>query len=211
MGMDFDEVLIRRRSNRRFKDEQIKKAELDRLLLAGCSAPVGSNLYRDLHMTVVQDKKILHALNAAFGKRLQDREAVKKITGDMPRTARDAAAILPFYGAPTVIILSHRSQELQPGIEYANTACVAMAMHLAAVNLGLGSVLAWGALEAMRIYPELDNSALLGLPEGFVPLMGLMVGYPAAPPAARDLDPEKIAVDYIGGAASLEEAPFSMI
>lgn len=208
--MDFDEVLRRRRSNRKFTDEQINKAELDKLLLAGCSAPVGSNLYRDLHMTVVQDKQILHALHTAFGRRLRDREAMKKIAGAMPRTARDASAILPFYGAPTVIILSHRRQELQPGIEYANTACVAMTMHLAAVNLGLGSVLAWGVFEAMRLYPELDNSALLGLPAGFVPLMGLMVGYPAEPPGERDLDPKKIAVDFIG-TAPLEGALFSML
>ncbi len=190
--MDFDEVLKRRRSSRRFQDAQIKKAELDQILLAGCSAPVGSNLYRDLHMTVVQNKKILHALNAAFEKRLQDREAMKKIAGDMPRTARDVSAILPFYGAPTVIILSHRRQDLQPGIEYANTSCVAMAMHLAAANLGLGSVLAWGVFEAMRIFPELDNSALLGLPEGFVPLMGSW-GISGCASRGADLDPKKIA------------------
>ncbi len=198
--MDFEEVLKLRRSNRKFTDEQVEKAELDGILFAGNCAPIGSNLFRDLHLTVVQDKKTLHALNIAFAKRLQDREAVKIITGAMEKAARDASAILPFYGAPTVIIVSHRSQELQPGIEYANTACVAMTMHLAAVNLGLGSVLAWGVFEAMRIYPELDNSSMLRLPAGFVPLIGLMVGYPVRPPEERNLEPDRIAVDFVGGA-----------
>ena len=52
-------------------------------------------------------------------------------------------------------------------------------MHLAATALGLGSVFMWGSLEAMRVIPELDNTSILNLPEGFEPLIGLAVGYPA--------------------------------
>ncbi len=165
MVMDFEEVLKLRRSNRKFTDEQVEKAELDGILFAGNCAPIGSNLFRDLHLTVVQDKKTLHALNIAFAKRLQDREAVKIITGAMEKQPG-----MPWQFAVLRRADRHNRVAPQPGtaagIEYANTACVAMTMHLAAVNLGLGSVLAWGVFEAMRIYPELDNSSMLRLPAG---------------------------------------------
>jgi nitroreductase len=194
--MDFNEVLKKRRSCRKFGNGQIAKAELDEILLAGINSPVGSNLCRDVHITVVQDKNVLEALCAASNKRLQDRVTLKKLTEEID-SEKDTPTMVPFYGAPAVIIVSHRKQDLQPGIEYANVTSVVHTMHLAATNIGLGSVYVWGILEAMRLFPELDNSALLNLPDGFSPLMGLMVGYPVKPPPERELKKDKIAVNYI--------------
>jgi nitroreductase len=194
--MEFIDLLKIRHSNRWFKDEQISKAELDEILLAGCAAPIGSNLYKDIHITVVRDKKVMEALNAANIKRLEDRETMRKIAAGMEADKVVSTAV-PFYGAPTVIIVSHRNQDLQPGIEYANATCVVYTMHLAAANLGLGSVFIWGILEAMRVYPELDASGRLNLPEGFSPLMGLMVGRPQKQSEARELKADKIPVNYI--------------
>ena len=76
------------------------------------------------------------------------------------------------------IFVSHREQDLQPGIEWANVTSVINQMHLEATNLGLGSVYMWGALESMRMIPELDNTELLNLPKGFKPLIALAIGYP---------------------------------
>jgi nitroreductase len=199
--MEFDKVLKMRRSCRKFRDAEITKAELDAILLAGCSAPVGSNLYRDVHITVIQDKTVLEKLSAATVRRMQDplmREKMKKIIGEMAERAQEAApAVIPFYGAPAVIIVSHRNQDLQPGIEYANVTSIIQTMHLAATNMGLGSVFIWGILESMRIYPDLDKSALLNLPDGFSPLMGLSVGYPVKPLEERGLKQDNIAVNFI--------------
>jgi hypothetical protein len=55
----------------------------------------------------------------------------------------------------------------------------------------------WHALESMRELPELDNSHLLNAPEGFSPLLGLAVGYPAKELKARELQAEKIKTAYI--------------
>ena len=194
--MEFKQVWKRRRSTRNFQSRQIAGAELDAILLAGCSAPVGSNFYRDVHLTMVQDKETLMELSAALRRRMGDRTALEKITGEI-EGEKSAPASAPFYGAPTVIVVSHRAQDLQPGIEYANAACVAQTMHLAATDLGLGSVLAWGVFEAMRLYPQLDRSALLRLPEGFSPLLGLMVGYPVRPLEEREIKPDKLSVNYV--------------
>jgi nitroreductase len=70
-------------------------------------------------------------------------------------------------------------------------------MHLAATSLGLGSVYVGGILEALRDMPELDKTAILGLPEGFEPLMGLMLGHPKLPLKDKPLIADKLPVNYV--------------
>lgn len=101
------------------------------------------------------------------------------------------------YDSLTVIFVSHRKQELQPGIEWANVASVVNEMHLTATNMGLGSVYMWGALESMRMIPELNHTELLEIPEGFEPLIALAVGYPAEELKERSLSHEMITTNYI--------------
>ncbi|MDR2456293.1 MAG: nitroreductase family protein [Deltaproteobacteria bacterium] len=195
--MDFSEVLRRRRSTRSFLDQEITEAELSSVILAGSSAPVGSNLYRDLHLTVLRDRKIMRSLCQANERRMKDPIFFEKVAGEIVKDGKEPVQREPFYGAPVVIIVSHRKQSLQPGIEYANAASVVQTMHLAATSLGLGSVYAWGALEAMREAPELDKTALLNLPEGFEPLLGLMLGRSKTPLSEKALAPGKLPVTYI--------------
>ena len=45
----------------------------------------------------------------------------------------------------------------------------------------------WGALESMRMIPELDHTGLLQLPEDFEPLIALAVGYPVKELEVREL------------------------
>jgi nitroreductase len=198
--MDFIELLKHRASTRKFLEDQITEKEVSLILLAANGAPIGSNMYRDLYLTVVQNREILDKLSQAGTKRSENKKRMKEIAGDIVRdedTEKSLRASGPFYGAPTVIFVSHKNQNIQIGIEYSNVACVVLSMHLAAAELGLGSVFMWHALESMREIPELDNSHLLNLPEGFSPLLGLAIGYPAKAPAIRDLQPEKIKTAYI--------------
>ena len=197
-GNGFLELLERRRSCRRFARKKLENGMIDRLLLAANAAPVGSNRNEDIHLTVVTDRAVLDELALAMRRRREDRAAMELITAKV----RGGNEILknvfdPFYGAPAVIIVSHRKQDLQPGIEYANVTSVAMTMHLQATELGLGSVLIWGALEAMRLYPEMDRTSALQLPEGFEPLLGLAVGYPEEPAEPRELCSDRFTVNVL--------------
>lgn len=198
--MDYLELLSSRRSCRAFTDEPVSPEDVQKLLLAANGAPVGSNLYKDLHLTVVRERAILRELARAAVERRRDKATMDKIVASIEGGRESNRAPDPFYGASTVIFISHRKQDLQPGIEYANAACLALSMHLEATALGLGSVFIWGVLEAMRVLPEFDRTELLGLPENFEPLLGVAVGYPAKPLPARELRADRLGVDFLPGA-----------
>ncbi len=104
--MEFEKVLQLRQSTQKYLPKQISDDHLQALLDVANRVPVGSKLYKDIHLTVVQNQEIL-------------------------------------YDSPMVIFVSHRKQELQPGIEWANVASVVNEMHLTATNMGLGSVYMW--------------------------------------------------------------------
>ena len=195
--MEFEKVMENRRSVRAFRPDALTEEQIDRLLRAACLAPVGSAMYRDLHITVVRSQEKLLRLCEAAWKRFSSVEVVREIAGEAD-TDPEAGTQRPnlFYGAPVVFFLSHRRQTLQPGIEWANVTAVAAQMHLAATDMGLGSCFMWGALESMRMFPELDHTALLELPKDFEPLIGLAVGYPADAPKAERPQRE-IEVNYV--------------
>jgi nitroreductase len=198
--MDYIDLLKHRVSTRKFSEKQITEKELSVILLAANGAPIGSNLYKDIHLTIVQNRKILNKLAQAAVKRSENKKRMKEITGDTVFDAETEETLKtydPFYGAPMVIFVSHRNQNIQFGIEYSNVACVVFSMHLAAVELGLGSVFMWHPLESMREIPELDNSHLLNLPDDFSPLLGIAIGYPVKEPKTRELRKDKIKTNYI--------------
>ncbi len=194
----FLELLEKRRSCRSFSDRKVDEETMGKLLLAANGAPVGSNLNDDIRITVVRDRAVLDELSVAMKRRREDKAALQRITEKVrDRNAAPVRGFDPFYGAPAVIFVSHRRQDLQPGIEFSNVMSVAMMIHLEATELGLGSVFMWGSLEAMRMYPEYDRSSVLQLPDDYQPLLGVAVGYPEKPAESRELTPEKFAVNYL--------------
>jgi len=141
--MEFKDLLKYRQSTRKFTEQPVSKEDIEKILLAGNAAPVGSNLYKDLHFTVITDRQILHTLAEAARYRLKDKETMRKIVRSVPGKENVENEFDPFYGSSCVIFVSHRRQDLQPGIEYSNAASTVLAMHLAATDLGLGSVFMW--------------------------------------------------------------------
>lgn len=194
--MDFCQLLSLRQSTRKFKPEPPRGEDIKKIISATNHAPIGSGRYDDLRLTVVEDQQKLLFLCEAAWKRFSSKAKLKEAAGDAAPKEWSKKINL-FYNAPVVIFISHRKQTAQPGIEWANTAVIATIMHLEAASLGLGSVFMWGALESMRLFPELDHTSILELPKGFVPLLGLAIGYPASPlePNVKKHDP--IEVNYV--------------
>lgn len=155
--METKEAINKRVSVRHFLDKQITNEELTTLLQAGSKAPIGMSKYQEMHITVIQDKEFLNELNAAAenyfnqkGKRL-------------------------FHGAPTGIIVSGKPTNYY-GMEYDNGACVLENIHLMATDLNLGAVYLKGVVDFFKSNPNYLKR--LNLPEGFIVLAGMAIGYP---------------------------------
>lgn len=85
------------------------------------------------------------------------------------------------YGAPVLIVLSAPDE----GFSAANTACAVTNMGIVATELGLGTCYLAGFLMAFTAKPELLQK--IGVPEGFKPQCGMILGYegPDQIPAAK--------------------------
>lgn len=145
--MELFEVINKRFSNRKFLERQINNEDLNKILKAGMQAPVGRGRYEDMYITVIQDKSLLDEIN-----KLADRSV--------------------FYNAPTLVIISAKDDG--HGLDKENSACVAMNMLLAATDLGLASIylnLVIGLIKNSDILNKLN------LPLGFVPIVGVGLGY----------------------------------
>ena len=57
--MEFEKLLRMRQSTRKYQKKQIPQEDLEKIIDAANRAPVGSNLYQDVHLTVVQDQNVL--------------------------------------------------------------------------------------------------------------------------------------------------------
>ena len=155
------EAFAMRRSTRAFNAEQIPDEALEKILDAGCVAPVGMGAYKSMHLAVVQNAELIEKIS----------DTVKQARG---RTEGPSV----YYNAPTIIIVS--SQELPlAGIELANGACVADHMCLAATDLGIGNIYIWATGSAIAANPELATE--IGIPEGFKAVATVALGYPVEP------------------------------
>lgn len=175
--MEFKDVLLTRRTTRRYLPEQIPDEMLDHVLQAAQTAPIAGADYTMTHITVVQNTDMMRALRESCTMKLPD----------------SGEPVDAFYGAPTVLFLSGHGIS-KDCIEYSNIGCAIENMLLAATDLGLGSTYIWGCLRKLRKHPEII--ATLALPEGYVLLSGVALGYPAEPLAVRPV-PGTIGVNRI--------------
>lgn len=156
--METLKAITMRKSTRAFKAEQISDEDLDIILGAGCAAPVGMGAYETIHLTVLQNQDLMDQITGAAAKDFGKPD------------------LKPLYGAPTLVVVSSKKHSRIPNIEYANAACIIENMLLAATDLGLGSVFLWGFIGALNVSPDILNK--LDIPEGFIPVSGVALGYP---------------------------------
>ncbi len=157
--MELWNAFTNRCSARAYEDRKLGKEEFDTLLTAGSLAPVGMGLYENIHFTVVTNESVLDMIDKAAAKKMGKEDGH------------------PIYGAPALIIVSScPGKFVIPGIKELNCGCILENMMLAATDAGLGSVFLLAATEAMR--EDADIMEKLNIPEGFVPVGTIGVGYP---------------------------------
>ena len=158
--MDFFEVVKNRHSVRAFKDKEIEKEKLDKLLFVANSSPSAGDLQAYQIFLVKKNALKVALAKAAYGQDFLAQASVDLVFCIDPlRSARK-------YGK--------RGSELY-SIQDATIS--AAYVHLAAVDLGLGSVFV-GAFDEEAI------SKILSLPGNLRPIIILPVGYPDEKPDA---------------------------
>jgi len=162
------EALLDRRSIRAYRPEQISEEELTDILETARFSPSAMGL-QARHFTVIQNKQLIADI----------------VTATIRNGGEFLPGHIPFYNAPTVIILS-APQSAKYGRE--DAACAIMGLMLAAHAYSLGSCYICSVLAGLR---DEDMMQKLKLPQNYVPFGCISVGYPsehAAEPKERRTD-----------------------
>lgn len=133
---DFIELMLTRRTIRRFKEEQIKEVELESILTAGLYAPTAGGS-QSATIVVSQDP----ILNLELGQISRNAENTSearmgRVSSEQPSIVDDASIKSAFYGAPTVCTIFAK-KDIYNFTGDAFTA--AQNMILAAHSLGIGA------------------------------------------------------------------------
>ena len=161
------EVLYQRRSIRRFKHEQIKDEELDAVLKAGIYAPTAMGLQSPL-IIAVQNKEDVATLNN-LSLEIMNRNGGPRREG------------LPYYGAPTIILILATERARNYDFGMLDGASVCTNMLNAAYTLGLGSC--W-IHRCKDIFELEEGKALLkkwGVEEPVTGVASIALGYADMP------------------------------
>ena len=172
--METLQLMYSRKSIKKYTGEPVPQDKRDTIIKAALSSPVGKGMFENVHLTVIENKELLHAI---------DRNAAE-FFGDPSRT--------PLYGAPALVVVSTPNKG---NVDSANAAMIVHNMCLAALDLGLGSCAIYGATAALANNAEL--LAKLNLPEGFVPTGSALFGPTEETISVREIPMDKMAVSYI--------------
>lgn len=150
---DFIDVILKRRSIRKFTDQPLEREKLIQLLEAAMAAPSAMN-GQPWEFIVVTDKEVIDRLRKA-----------------LPFGKMNAPAIICVMG-------SARMQKNKAGDKFWVQDCSAATENilLAATALGLGSV--WVGIHPVAMFKR-QVSDILNLPDGVTPLNLIYLGYPA--------------------------------
>ena len=168
--------LFSRRSIRTYNGKNINEAELGQILKAAYASPVGRALYDTLNITVISNRNYLD--------KWED-------------YCESESGHRPFYGAPTVILVSSLipSTDLKSvNVNFSNAAILVKNMATAATELGIGSCHIWGAVRFINGNAELLDE--LNLPDGMVPCCAITLGYTDEKYELRDIPENKIKTDF---------------
>ncbi len=151
--METIKAMMSRRSIRKFKNTPVADKDIKILLETAMNAPSAGD-GRPWHFVVITDRNKLDS----FADKIDD-------GNDMFKEAQAA-----------ILICGDEAKEKFPGFYPQDCACAAQNLHLAAHDLGLGSV--WIAL--WSVPPRINGvKEILNIPDSVVPFAIFPMGYPA--------------------------------
>jgi nitroreductase len=133
------DVIMSRRSVRKYKPEQVEETLLSAVIEAGRAAPSGGNAQLT-HIIVIQNddakRELIRISKEEFAKMTPHEDMYLSLRSTIER-AQDADFHFDFiYSAPTFIVAANKKER---GNAMADSSCALQNMMLAAAALGLGS------------------------------------------------------------------------
>ena len=169
--VSMQKAIYQRQAVRDFATRKVASSDLDEILDAGQAAPVGMGEYEKFHLTLCTDTNV-----------------ISRIESDSVST--------PYYGAPAVILVSAQKQGASVGaMEYVSAGTIVENMALTATARGLASCVIMGALGPLSKDTQL--LADMKIPQNFVPVISLAVGYPNKPQVTPEKSRHEIETDKI--------------
>lgn len=158
------DLLMKRRSIRKYKNEQIPKEIIDKILQGALTSPTSKNR-RPWELVVVQDSKILHRLGETRGH-----------------------ASRPIANAPLAIVVIADPNSSEIWIE--DTSIISAVIQLMAQSQGLGSC--WIQVRG-RVNENNENvedlvKDILNIPEGYNVATMISIGYPDEEKSSHDVN-----------------------
>lgn len=161
--MDILEILKGRRSIRKYKSEQIKESELEKILEAGMYAPSGMGR-QSARMIVVQNPEL--------------RERLRKSNASIMNNEN----IDPFYGASTVIVVV---ADKKISTYHDDGVLVASNLMNEAYSIGIGSCYIYRAKEELETEEGKNLRDELGIKETEEGIANIILEYPDEQPEAK--------------------------
>ncbi|MBQ7921131.1 MAG: nitroreductase family protein [Clostridia bacterium] len=172
------EAIYSRRSIRAFNGVQLTEEECKVILKAAYASPIGRAMYDTLSLTVITDR----ALIDRWEKQMQEEAGNPDLH--------------PFYGAPTVILVSSVIGEgLMTNVNYSNAAIVVQNMAIAATEIGVGACHIWGAVRGLHGDDAVSKE--LKIPAGMVPCCAIALGHFDGEYAVREVQEDRIQTYFI--------------
>lgn len=176
--------ILTRRSIRKFKEEQVKKTDIDTIMKCAIFAPSALNK-QPWEVRVIQNPRLLEDINKRFLKFAEG----KTLQGSAAKYKEPGFSI--FHHAPTVIVIARdKSSE----ISYMDCGILLQNILLSAHALGLGSCPLGTLVSVLNLPVNQDILRAIHIPENYEVAINVALGYPDEIPVAPQRYPEKVKI-----------------
>lgn len=176
------ETILKRRSVRSYKPEQIDEKQLDTIIQCGINAPSALNR-QSWEVRVIQNTDLLNRINSRFVENAKG----KSLQGSAAKAQEEGFSV--FHGAPTLIIVAKDKSN-----SYSAVDCGLLAENilLSAESMNIGTCTIGNMASILNDPNSADLLSELHLPDTHEVVFGISVGYKNESPDAKPRDINKV-------------------
>jgi len=173
-------TMYSRKSPETFHAQKVEETKIQTIVEAGNYAPV----FGAVHFTVIENAELISSIKDTTLNMMKHsgNEFLEKQASD--------PSYDPICNAPTIIVLSALNGNDEQGFNMANVGCAAQNMMLMSTELGVSSRYVMAPVMA---FANIDIVKQIHIPDRYVPLAMVLVGYSDVNVKKRDIQKDNIA------------------